>query len=248
MTTLEKAIKIIIANEGNYGSVNADDNGALSIGICQWHASRALSLCKSIYKFDEATAKKILNADLLYEITAKGTNWNKRKLNNIEKCIMSGFISSTAGTTCQSVLARKDVQSYINAVMKYDITDENSIVFLSDICNQGGAGAIKRIIANTFDLKGKHATLDDFMSVALTDKVFKNYKQRRYNVYKKLTGYNYFPDGDMLIHTVVKRETLSGIAVRYGTTVKKIALDNDIKNINLITVGQKLKIIRQIKK
>lgn len=45
-------------------------------------------------------------------------------------------------------------------------------------------------------------------------------------------------------YTVKKGDTLSGIARKYGTTVKKIAADNGIKNVNLIRVGQKLKIKR----
>jgi len=41
-------------------------------------------------------------------------------------------------------------------------------------------------------------------------------------------------------YTVKKGDTLSAIAKKYGTTAKKIAALNDIKNINLIYVGQKL--------
>ena len=47
MTTQQKteiakrACTIIFANEGNYGSVNANDNGALSIGKVQWHGNLA---------------------------------------------------------------------------------------------------------------------------------------------------------------------------------------------------------------
>lgn len=43
-------------------------------------------------------------------------------------------------------------------------------------------------------------------------------------------------------YSVKKRDTLSAIAKKYGTTVTKIAKDNGIKNINLIYPGQKLKI------
>ena len=39
-------------------------------------------------------------------------------------------------------------------------------------------------------------------------------------------------------------DTLSEIAQQFGTTFDKIAKDNGIKNVNLITVGQKLKIYR----
>ncbi len=43
-------------------------------------------------------------------------------------------------------------------------------------------------------------------------------------------------------HTVVKGETLSGIARRYGTTVAHLAELNGIENVNLIFTGQILKL------
>ncbi|WP_017470607.1 N-acetylmuramoyl-L-alanine amidase [Amphibacillus jilinensis] len=43
-------------------------------------------------------------------------------------------------------------------------------------------------------------------------------------------------------YTVRSGDTLSAIAQRYGTTVNKLASDNNISNPNLITVGQNLKI------
>ena len=36
------AAAIIYSNEGGYSSVNANDNGAVSVGKVQWHGNRAL--------------------------------------------------------------------------------------------------------------------------------------------------------------------------------------------------------------
>lgn len=44
------------------------------------------------------------------------------------------------------------------------------------------------------------------------------------------------------VHTVKAGETLSSIAVKYGTTYQKLAQYNGIKNPNLIYAGQKIKI------
>lgn len=41
-------------------------------------------------------------------------------------------------------------------------------------------------------------------------------------------------------YTVVKGDTLSKIATKYKTTVAKLCADNNIKNANLIRVGQKI--------
>lgn len=45
-----------------------------------------------------------------------------------------------------------------------------------------------------------------------------------------------------IYYTVVKGDTLSAIAKKYGTTVNQLASWNNIKNVNLITVGQKLRV------
>lgn len=47
-----------------------------------------------------------------------------------------------------------------------------------------------------------------------------------------------------ITYTVKRGDTLSQIAEKYGTTVKAIAAENGIKNVNLIYVGQKLKITK----
>ena len=52
------------------------------------------------------------------------------------------------------------------------------------------------------------------------------------------------PKETTIIYTVKRGDTLSAIAQKYGTTVKKIAADNNISNVNLIYVGQKLKIMK----
>jgi len=45
-----------------------------------------------------------------------------------------------------------------------------------------------------------------------------------------------------IVYTVIKGDTLSGIAKKYGTTWQNLKKINGIKNANLIKVGQKIKI------
>lgn len=45
-----------------------------------------------------------------------------------------------------------------------------------------------------------------------------------------------------MIYTVQKGDSLSAIAKRHGTTVQELAALNNIKNVNLIRVGQTLTI------
>ncbi len=44
------------------------------------------------------------------------------------------------------------------------------------------------------------------------------------------------------VYTVVRGDTLSGIAAKYGTTYQKLAQYNGITNPNIISVGQKIRI------
>ncbi len=48
--------------------------------------------------------------------------------------------------------------------------------------------------------------------------------------------------GSYIVYTVVAGDVLSGIAIRFGVTVEQIAKWNDVKNVNLISAGQKLTI------
>ena len=68
---VEIASKIIYSHEGNYGSVNRDDNGAISVGKVQWHGNRALNLMRTICKaLGASQSTSILGATLYAEITA----------------------------------------------------------------------------------------------------------------------------------------------------------------------------------
>lgn len=60
---------------------------------------------------------------------------------------------------------------------------------------------------------------------------------------KYIDGFNHgTATANSSTYTVKKGDTLSGIAKKYGTTVNKLVKDNGIKNPNLITVGQKIKV------
>lgn len=58
----------------------------------------------------------------------------------------------------------------------------------------------------------------------------------------QVTGWIDAPKFEYVTYTVKAGDTLSKIAKAYKTTVTKLAADNNIKNKNLITVGQVLKI------
>lgn len=88
-----------------------------------------------------------------------------------------------------------------------------------------------------------------------------SYIQNNYNIVKQynLTKYDNFKDSledkksttkkqkatKTITYKVVKGDTLSALAKKYGTTVNAIAKENNIKNVDLIYVGQVLKITKK---
>ncbi len=180
----EKAAPIIFSHEGDYGSVNRNDNGALSVGKVQWHGSRALSLMREICgALGAVRGRGMLGAALYAEITAKGTSWGTRKATEQEAALLSAALSSTEGKKAQDELAIKDITGYCTHVNNLGVTDPAAIIFMADIENQGGAGASARIIRAA---SGK--TLDALYASAKSDRVFSKYMARRDAVYKAVKG------------------------------------------------------------
>lgn len=179
-----EAAKVIFANEGNYASVNADDNGAVSVGKVQWHGNRALSLLKKIAQ--GAGAEATLGKDLYNEImTTK--NWETRTVTAIEKAKLSKILGTPGGKAVQDRQAEEDILSYVTHGVKMGIEDPQSLVYFADLENQGGAGASKRVgnaAAGRAGGAGK-VKLDHIHGVALADRVMGEYSSRRNLVYKK---------------------------------------------------------------
>ena len=111
----------------------------------------------------------------------------------------------------------------------------------------------KKVLGNSISNKTESKTKKTVIQVAqeVIDGKWSNGPDRQ----KKLTkaGYNYEAvqaevnrilqsNNKNVIYTVKSGDTLSKIAAKYHTTVAKIASDNGIKNVNVIKVGQKLKI------
>ena len=61
--------------------------------------------------------------------------------------------------------------------------------------------------------------------------------------YAKGTYVNY---GSYVVYTVASGDVLSGIAIRFGVTVAQIQSWTNIKNPNVISIGQKLTIYTTI--
>ena len=138
---VEKAAEIIFANEGNYGSVNKNDNGAVSVGKVQWHGNRALSLLRTIVAKNLQQAEEILGNALKSEISANQTNWGSRIVSSEEATKLSALLSTSEGKQAQDALAIQDIGKYIKKGESYGLTDPAALIYFADGVNQYGTNS-----------------------------------------------------------------------------------------------------------
>jgi LysM repeat protein len=199
----QRAAVIIFGNEGNYGSVNKNDNGAVSIGKLQWHADRAASLLRNIIKAVGTGAKDILGNALYTELTG-GASWGKRTVTQAEANKIAAILTTDTGKEKQDEQAITDVTSYIKKGKSYGLSDAGALIYFADGVNQyGTASALWKTIA-TEALKGAgdvqamyEATINN------TDK----YLARRKTVYEKVAAM--FKKEDIMTETQLRATVVS---------------------------------------
>lgn len=193
---IKKVVKvasgIIYAQEGNYGSVNKNDNKhGMSIGKCQWNAywGRALPLLQTIVNKDQAQAREILGEALYNEIAGSSKDaWNKQERAATEKeaKAISELLSTPQGKEAQDDLADADITAYVKNGVKVGVVSLKALAYYADLENQGGSGASKRIATTAGnDLGGvEKVGLEEIHAYALKDSVMGQYESRRGKVYE----------------------------------------------------------------
>lgn len=137
---LELAVQVIFGNEGNYESVNWNDNGAISIGKIQWHANRAKNLLKLIRtknesKFDEKASGTSLTSDL----NSDWSNWIYYSEESATGKALKSILATDESHTAQDEQALEDVNGYISTAQAGGITDPKCLIYIADIINQYGS-------------------------------------------------------------------------------------------------------------
>lgn len=189
---------IIYAQEGNYGSVNKNDNKhGMSIGKCQWNAywGRALPLLQTIVNKDHEQAKEILGETLYNEIAGSSAGaWNKqeRAATEEEAKAISKLLSTPQGKEAQDDLTDNDITVYVKNGVKTGVVSLKALAYYADLENQGGSGASKRIVTTAGnDLGGvQKVGLEEIHAYALKDSVMGQYESRRDKVYEAVKASN----------------------------------------------------------
>ncbi len=239
----KQALQIITNNEGKYDTCVPNDNGALSIGIFGWHASRALDLCKRVINRNPANAKAIIGEALHKAITGAATGaWNTYKPAAREKGLISALINSPDGRAVQDALAVENVTAYIKTGLSYGLTDPGALIYFADGVNQYGTNSPpwKEIATAALKSGGNVAAM---LQATKANPKLMQYISRRERVYNAVLALNLGGTATPgITYTVKAGDTLSAIAAKYKTTYQVLAKLNGIANPNLIRVGQVIRI------
>ena len=186
---VDAAMTIIYRNEGSYGSINKDDNGAVSIGKVQWHGNRALNLLKSIVREAPDLSQELLG-EALYDEIVTADSWGSRTVNEEEALAISALLKTDVGKAAQDALAATDITSYVNHALNLGLRSSTAIVYFSDLENQWGYGndtrGAKAQAKKAMEAAGsfEDVTLDILHQVCLdynSEEYIKKRRQKTYN-------------------------------------------------------------------
>ena len=130
----------------DYGSVIANDNGALSVGVYGWHGNKALSLLQLTYNnnssefVDITTSYAEAGQKILNDVTS-GSGWAYYIPNVRERNCIKALLLTDAGKQAQDTTSLQDAENYVNICIDNGLTDNKVIVYCSDILNQYGTGS-----------------------------------------------------------------------------------------------------------
>ncbi|GLC29699.1 DUF5050 domain-containing protein [Clostridium omnivorum] len=149
---IKTAINIIAQNESgtSYTCVVAKDVNSLSIGLFQWHGSRAKEVLVKIRDKDPETFNTKLTAtNIPTEVTYSDDYWDNKALNDIEVLALKALLDTNVAKEVEDSLATRDTNSYINTGKTLGITDNKALVFFADMYNQGPGYAAQAVNACT---------------------------------------------------------------------------------------------------
>lgn len=171
------------------------------------------------------TSSLMKKANAFFGIKAAG--WKGKVFN-------SATLECYDGKTYENITACfRAYDSVEDSVRDYFDLITGSSRYSAAVCEKDAEKAITAI------KKGGYATDPSYVSKVMS--IINTYKLTKYDDIKKPTV-SKTEKVDEVVYTVVKGDTLSGIAYKYGTTYSKLADYNGIKNPNLINVGQQIKI------
>ena len=172
---------IVIANEGDYGTIVPNDNGGFSIGKGQWHNERGGNLLNMIYTTNPDYFNQTVTDPALKQKITSGTGWAGFVPTHNQKLQIQKMITSAEGVLAQDNLILNDMSETMRQASNI-LSDPAAQAYASDIIHQYGVGGGPEL------LRRAGVQSDDDLAT-VHQKVIgttSEYKDRRITTFEKL--------------------------------------------------------------
>ncbi len=180
----------------NYGSVIANDNGAISIGVYGWHGNKALSLLQRAYQNNSSQISSVATSysssgETVMNAIRYGANWSSYIPNQSVCSCIKAMLLTDAGIQAQDSTSLEDAQQYIDICTNNGLTDSRTIIYCCDILNQWGTSSFHTNVYGN----GNHGVLYGVTGNMTLEEVYSSqraWSDSNYNYYNRRTWtYNY---------------------------------------------------------
>ncbi len=227
---------IIFANEGGYGSVCCDDNGAMSIGKLQWHGERARELLLKICT-SEPSAPEYLG--VLYDELISDKSWKSRVLSDSEAEDVRALLLLDTSKKVQDKLALDNICTDIERGVGYGLSQCGALMYFADGANQYGRysklwkDATDKALLSGGTLDALHSAILSLATTRLerrkrTYEKIKECEISKYYLGEEIEEMDKCTD-EITIHKVKRGDTLSAIALKYESEIDLIVEANKEK-------------------
>ncbi len=129
---------------------NCSNEKAITIGAGQWYAGEAKRLLQKIQRANPAQFKKLDTQGIETDLLKKDWSTYAIAVTSAKaKCIVT-IINSVLGRKCQDELMDEQIAEYATSIAKtYGTMPDTAMMECVNIYHQGGASALKRILAKT---------------------------------------------------------------------------------------------------
>lgn len=178
---------------------NTPNEKAITIGAGQWYANEGRKLLQLIQTTYPNKFKDLDTAGIAEDLKKSWAAYGVTKTSAKGKCIIA-IISSSEGIKCQDSLMNTQIKEYAASIEKtYGAMPDDGMMECINIIHQGGASALKRILAKTskpYTAKNIYAALCTDPDDKSNNNQVGDYVTRQKKVYQFIVKYADFEESE----------------------------------------------------
>jgi len=204
---------------GQYGAVNRNDSGAVSLGVLQWNANRARDYLKNLYKVDPKLFKATMGSQVLSDL--KNKDWSNRTFSIEESRNFAKLLEDPKMRAETDRLALQDISKYFKQARELGIQGQRELTLAASMINQYGYTGFKKLL----ETRLQTTDFDKIAQIIKEDKNFP-YRTRRLEEIDQLN--NIYKDIKILKEDVSRNINIPETLNSYQQSINSLAI-NEIK-------------------